>query len=112
MAAPALSFCTSEWLVRCGGLSDVFAVYSTVPACAAQAPCATMWGRPTAVGRRVEGNGSRFRAAAPGRLIEVQTFGAHPVSARASGPWLTASENEHLRAAVGLWQLYFETGRW
>jgi hypothetical protein len=21
-------------------------------------------------------------------------------------------ENEHLRAAVGLWRLYFETGRW
>jgi len=33
-----------------------------------------------------------------------------PTSAARSSA--TALENEHLRAAVGLWRLYFETGRW
>jgi hypothetical protein len=51
-------------------------------------------------------------SALPLRLIELRTYALRRMPISGARPCATALENEHLRAAVGLWQLDFETGHW
>src|SRR5664279_3483904 len=58
--------------------------------------------------RAMGGSGS----AVPVRLVELRTYALRRMPTSAARSSATALENEHLRAAVGRWRLYFETGRW
>ena len=54
-----------------------------------------------------DGNGSAVLV----RLIELRTYALRRIADQCHRQCVTALENEHLRAAVDLWRLYFETGR-
>lgn len=105
--------------IRALRLTGLRAAYRCTPS-AAGSIGASVRIRPTASGATSsELQTSRMGSAVPVRPIELRTCALFRIPTSAARSRAAALENEHVRAAVSLWRLYFETslawpssGRW